>query len=160
MAFYDSIWWYCLDNGRSTGSHIIFYQGGPIYHRTHVPIPVPPSSAQSEYNASCTTEMDSAHFRVLIHELLKRDTDIFLEEYPIIILDSKYAVCMANNGNYTKHTRHVSRRLYLLRNGGKWKMHKVFWCEEGLYLADIATKNVGEKYLNTRMKYIIGRLYN
>ena len=104
--------------------------------------------------------MALAYFRMLIIELLNKDPDTVQEEYPIIILDSKYAVCMANNGNYTKHTRHVSRRIYLLRNGGKWKMHKVFWCEEGLYLADIATKNVGEKYLNTRMKYIIGRLYN
>ena len=37
-------------------------------------------------------------------------------------------------------------------------MHKILWCEEGLYLADIATKNVGEHDLNPRMKYIMVRL--
>ena len=37
MAFYDSSWKDCPDTGRSTGAYIIFYQGGPIGHGTHVP---------------------------------------------------------------------------------------------------------------------------
>ena len=45
MAFSDSSWQYCPDTGRSTGSYIIYYQGGPIYHGTHVPGPVAQSSA-------------------------------------------------------------------------------------------------------------------
>ena len=36
MAFYDSSWQDFPDTGRSTGAYIIFYQGGPIYHGTHV----------------------------------------------------------------------------------------------------------------------------
>ena len=36
-AFYDSSWKYCTETGISTGSYIIFYQGGPIDHVTHVP---------------------------------------------------------------------------------------------------------------------------
>ena len=40
MAFSDSSWKDCPDTGRSTGSYIIFYQGGPIDHGTHVPGPV------------------------------------------------------------------------------------------------------------------------
>ena len=39
---------------------------------------------------------------MLIHELLDKDPDIVLEETPLIILDSKSAVFMANNGKYTK----------------------------------------------------------
>ena len=34
-------------------------------------------------------------------------------------------------------------------------MPKIDSCEGGLQLADIATKNVGENYLNTRMNYIM-----
>ena len=30
----------CPDTGRSKGSYIIFYQGEPIDHGTHVPVPV------------------------------------------------------------------------------------------------------------------------
>ena len=45
VAFSDSSWRYCPDNGRSTGSYIIFYQGGKFYHGTHVPGTVSPSSA-------------------------------------------------------------------------------------------------------------------
>ena len=40
MAFSDSSWKYFPDTGRSTGSYIIFYQGVPIDHRPHVPVPV------------------------------------------------------------------------------------------------------------------------
>ena len=45
MDFYDSSWQDCPDTGRITGAYIIFYQGGPIEHGTHVPGPVAQSSA-------------------------------------------------------------------------------------------------------------------
>ena len=61
--------------------------------------------------------MDLSHFRKLIHELFNKDPDIVPEEAPLIILDIKYAMCMANTGKYTKHTRHITRRVYFVRNG-------------------------------------------
>ena len=78
MAFSDSSWQDCPDTGRSTGAYIIFYQGWPIEHGTHVPGLVAQSSAEIEYNASCTAGMDLAHFSMLIHELLNNDTYIAL----------------------------------------------------------------------------------
>ena len=45
MDFSDSSWQYCPDTGISTRAYIIFYQGGPIDHGTHVPGPVAKSSA-------------------------------------------------------------------------------------------------------------------
>ena len=95
MVFSDSSWKYCPDTGRIIGTYIIFYQGGPIEHVTHVLGPVDQSSAESEYNAACTAGMDLSHFRMLIHEFLNKDPDIVPEEVPIIILDGKYTVCMA-----------------------------------------------------------------
>ena len=77
MDFYDSIWKYCPETGRSTGAYIIFYQGGPIDHSTHVPWPVDQSSTESEYNAECTAGMALAHFRMLIYEFLNEDIFIF-----------------------------------------------------------------------------------
>ena len=68
MDFSDSSWKYCPDTGRSTEEYIIFYQGGPIDHGTHVPGPVAQSSVESEYNAACTAGMDLARFRMSIHE--------------------------------------------------------------------------------------------
>ena len=47
MDFSDSIWKYFPETGRSTGAYIIFYQGGPIDHGTHIPVPVDQSSAES-----------------------------------------------------------------------------------------------------------------
>ena len=68
MAFSDSSWQDCPETGRSTGAYMIFYQGGPIDHGTHVPGPVAQSRAESEYNAACTAGMALAHFRMLVHD--------------------------------------------------------------------------------------------
>ena len=60
---YDYSWQDCPDTGRSTGAYIIFYQGGPIYHGTHVLAKIAQSVAESEYNAAFTAGMDLAHFQ-------------------------------------------------------------------------------------------------
>ena len=39
-------------------------------------------------------------------------------------------------------------------------MHKIDWCEGGLKPAEIATTNVGENDLNTRMEYIMVSIDN
>ena len=84
----------------------------------------------------------------------------YQKEAPLIVLDSKYAMCMDKNGRDTKHTRHIARRIHFVRNGEKCKMHKIEWCEGGLQLADIGTKNVSEPDLTPRIKYIMVRLEN
>ena len=104
--------------------------------------------------------MALAHFRMLVHELLNEDPEMVPKEAPFIVLDIKYAMCMANNGKDTKHTRHIARRMHFVRNGEKCKMHNIDWCEGGLQLADIGTKNVSEPDLTPRMKYIMVRLEN
>ena len=63
-------------------------------------------------------------------------------------------------GKDIKHTRHIARRMYFVRNGEKCKMHNIDWCEGGLKLADIAAKNVGERDLTPKMKYIMVIIYN
>ena len=46
-----------------------------------------------------------SHFRMLINELLNKNPYMVPEEDPIIVFDSKSALCMDKNGNNTKHTR-------------------------------------------------------
>ena len=104
--------------------------------------------------------MDLAHFQMLIHELLNKDPCIISEEAPLIVLDSKYAMCMAKNGKDTKHTIHIARIIYFVRNGEKCKMHKIDWCEGGLQLEDIGTKNLSEPDITPRMIYIMVRIEN
>ena len=72
------------------------------------------------------------HFRMLIHGFLNKDPDIVTEEAPLVVLDSKYAMCMSNNGKDTKHTRKITRSINLVRNGEKCNMHNIDWCEIGL----------------------------
>ena len=104
--------------------------------------------------------MDFAHFRMLIHEFFNKDRVIVTEEAPIIILDSKSAVYMAGKVKDNKHKTHINRRVNFARNGEKWKMHKIDWCEGVLKLVGFVTKNVIENDLNTEMKYIMLCLEN
>ena len=113
---------------------MIFYQGGPIDLGTHVPGPVAQSITESYYNAACTTGTALANLRMLINELLKKDTDIVPEKAPLIILDRKSTVFMDRNVKDTNHISHIAIRVHLLRNGEKFKMHKIEWCERGLQL--------------------------
>ena len=99
--------------------------------------------------------MALAHFRMLIRELLNEDSDMVPKEAPLIVFDSKSAMCMYKNGKDTKHTRHISRRMHFVRNGEKCKIQKIDWCEGGLQLADIATKNVIEPYITPIIKYSV-----
>ena len=66
--------------------------------------------------------MALSHFRMLIHKLLNEDPDMVPKEPPLIVLDSKSTICMAKNGKDTKHTRHIARRMHLVRNVEKCKM--------------------------------------
>ena len=104
MDFYDSSWQDCPDTGISTVAYIVLYQRGPIDHGTHVPGPVAQSSAESEYNAACTAGMALSHFIMLINELLNKDPDIVPEEAPLIVLDSKSAMCMLRMVRITNTT--------------------------------------------------------
>ena len=83
--------------------------------------------------------MALANFRMFIHELLNEDPDMVSREAPLIVLDSKSAMCMAKNGKDNKHTIHIARIINLVGNGEKCKIHKINWFEGGLKLADIDT---------------------
>ena len=76
MVFSYSIWQDYPDTGRSTGAYIVFYQGVPIDHFTHVPGPVAQYSADIEYNATCTAGMAPAHFRMLNNGFFNKDSDV------------------------------------------------------------------------------------
>ena len=49
----------------------------------------------------------------------------------------KPGICMAKNGKYTKHTRHISRRMHFVINGEECNFHKTLWPEGVLRLPDI-----------------------
>ena len=71
--------------------------------------------------------MDLAHFRMSVHELLNKDPYIVPEEAPLIVLDSKSAMCMDKNGEYIKHTRHIARKMQFVRNGDKLYIQNIYW---------------------------------
>ena len=119
MEFSDSSWKYFTDTGRSTGAYMIFYQGGPIDHVTHVTGPVAQSFTEIECNAARTAGMVLSQSRMLIHEFLNKDQDIVPDKSLIFILDSKSAICMDNNGKYTNNTRRIAKKVHCVTNGEK-----------------------------------------
>ena len=119
MDFSNYSWQDYPDTHRNTGAYIIFYQGGPIDYGTHVPGIVPESSEESEYNAACTARMYLVYFSMLIRELLNKDPDIVPEGAPLIVMYSNSDICMAKNGKYNKHTRHISWIIIFVSNREK-----------------------------------------
>ena len=71
-------------------------------HSTHVPTPVALSSAESEYNSTCTGCMSLAHFRMMNSELEGKPPDEVPSDPPVMILDSKAATDMSKNGRDSK----------------------------------------------------------
>ena len=97
---------------------------------------------------------------MLNNEFLKEYPDIFPEETPLIILYIKSYICMAKNGNDTKHTIQIFRRMYFEGNAKEWTLQNSVWCEGGLYLGDIETNNVSKYELNTKLVYTMVRFEN
>ena len=64
---------------------------------------------------------------------------------------------MSKNGNDTKHKSSIARRVHSLRNGENYKMKNIDWCEGGLQLSDIATRNFGEIALNPQNEIYYGK---
>ena len=91
---------------------------------------------------------------------MNKDPYVVPEQAPLIILDRKSVICMDNNGKDTKHTRHISRKMYFVINGEEWNLHKTVWCEGGLKLAYIVTINLKEDELNPRLGYYMVRIDN
>ena len=49
--------------------------------------------------------------------ILKKYPDVVSEQAPLIILNSKSAIYMSQNGKNTKHTRYIASRMNLVING-------------------------------------------
>ena len=58
--------------------------------------------------------MSLEYFRMLNDELLNKYPYVFPKQSPLIILDKKSSIWLAKNGNDTKHTRNISRRMIFL----------------------------------------------
>ena len=86
---------------------------------------------------------------------MNKDPNIVPKEALLIILDSKFALCMSNNGKDTKHIMHIARGVHFVINGEKCVLHKIYWYEVGLQLADIEANTADENDLNPRIKYIM-----
>ena len=91
---------------------------------------------------------------------MNKDPYVVPEQAYFIILDIKSAVCMSNNGKDTKHTRQISRIMHFVINDEEWNLHKKLWCEGGLKLAYVVTKNVMENEFNPILGYSVVRLDN
>ena len=133
MMLSDYSWQDYPIKGRSTGSHIVFYQGLSTNQCKHVPGIVFQSSDESEYISAWTAGIDLAHFIIINNELINKYPYVVTWQASIIILDSKSAVFMYNSGKEIKHTRKITRMRHFVRSGKECNMRKR--CERGLKLS-------------------------
>ena len=57
--------------------------------------------------------------------MLIKDQYIVSKEAPLITLDVKSVVCVANNGKDNNYTRHIDRRVNFISYDEKRKMRKI-----------------------------------
>ena len=65
---------------------------------------------------------------------------------------------MAKNGKDTKHTIYIAIRMHFVKNGEEYNLKKNVWCEIGLKLVEVGTKNIREDELNPRLGYAMVRI--
>ena len=140
IAFSDSSWQDCVDDGKSTGCCLVLMQGGVIDAISCVPDPVALSSCEAEYNMACVAATCTNACAMLVQELRGNDPDLPMA-VPIL-LDSMSAIGMGESFRDTKRTRHVLRRYHYTR----WMVDSgriiLIWVPGDLQLADAGTKNL------------------
>ena len=150
VTFSDSSWQDDIDTSRSTGSYIVIYRGGIVDHSSNLPEPIALSSAEAEYNEACLGCMATAHMKMLLEDLEMQE----LSDPVPIIVDSKSAHDMGHSFKTTKHTRHILRRYHYVKEGQKEGHHELMWIPSEYQLADIGTKSVTRKDLESRLTYL------
>ena len=155
FGFCDFLWQDCPDMGRSTGSYIIFCQGGPIDFSSYMPVPVAMSSAEAECNARATVGMALSHLRMLVDELNDRDADEIWQPPIKLFSDSQSALNIVNSERDVKSLRHCKRRLFYLRQVTKEKEIKMEFITNADMIADGETKNLDATEMEKINKYIM-----
>jgi hypothetical protein len=155
MTMTDSSWQDCPDTGRSTAGELAFVQGGYVAAKSHVPVPVAMSSAESEYMSAASGCMTSSHLRMILYDHKYLGTkkysivDQVLDIAPsILMVDNQAAVQMGMNDKLTKLTRHIARRFHYVREGVRSGAHKLYWIPKEYQLSDILTKTQASNIAN------------
>ena len=151
----DSSWQDCPVTGRSTGSYIIFSQGGPVDFSSYVPVPVAMSSAEAECNVGATAGMALSHLRMLIKELNGRDADEIWQPPIMLFSDSQSGVAIVNTERDVKSLRHCKRRLFYLRQMTKENEIKMEFITNEDMVADGGMKNLDATEIEKINKYMM-----
>jgi hypothetical protein len=103
----------CPDTSRSTGSFLLFLQGGVIDAASSMPSLISHSTCEAEYCNGSVATVAAMHSRKVFNEMIGRPTDA-----PLTIplgLDSQSAIDTAESFKDTQRTRHIARRYHFLR---------------------------------------------
>jgi len=156
FGMHDSSWQDCPDTGRSTGSCLLFKQGGVLVDfNTFVPTPVAMSSAEAECNAGAVAGMAMCHMRMLNNEINGLDADIIPTPPILMLCDSQSAVTIANSDKDIKSLRHCKRRLLYMRQPRIEEEQRFQHISNEYMLADGGTKNLDVGAVTEINKFII-----
>jgi hypothetical protein len=165
IVFSDANWQDCPDTGRSTAGELVYCQGGYVHAKSHIPVPVAMSSAESEYMSACSACMAASHVRMLLYDYKHLGTERYskvnqmIDMAPsILMVDNQAAVQMGMNDRLTKLTRHISRRYHYVREGIKQGLHRLYWISKEHQLSDILTKTQSATLINPHLSRAMFRL--
>ena len=115
FGMHDSSWQDCPDTEQSTGSYILFSQGGAVDYSTFVLSPVAMSSAEAKCNSGAVAGMAMSYICMLQNKLKGEEADIIKHDPITIYCDSASAITIVNSDKDIRSLRHWKRRLLFMR---------------------------------------------
>ena len=151
-AFSDADWAGDLDSRRSTTGYVVFAAGGPIAWQSKLQSTVAASTMEAEYMAAFNAIQECVWIKGVMDEI-----GLSLDRPITLFMDSKSALCLANNPMYHKRSKHIDIKYH-------WIREKVG--EDGVVLlihvrtqdmaADVLTKALAAEPFNRHTDTIIG----
>ena len=151
-AFSDADWAGDLDSRRSTTGYVVFAAGGPIAWQSKLQTTVAVSTMEAEYMAAFSAIQECVWIKGVLDEIgLPLDRPITL------FMDSKSALCLANNPMYHKRSKHIDIKYHWIREkvGEDGVVYLIHVRTEDM-VADVLTKALAAEPFNRHTDTITG----
>lgn len=134
-CFVDSDWAGDPSGGRSTTGYVIYLYNNPIFWKSKKQSCIAKSSTEAEYIALSESVTEIIFIKNLANELFVN------VPLPIKMFeDNSGAVIIANYGNLTRKSRHISIQYHFVHDNVNKKVISVIKCDSQSNVADILTK--------------------
>ena len=151
-AFSDSDWAGDLDSRKSTTGYVLLAAGGPIAWSSKLQPTIAASSMEAEYMAAFNAIQECVRVKGVMDEI-----GFDLDGPITLLMDSKSAICLANNPMYHKRSKHIDIKYHWIREKvGEDGVVQLIHVGTNDMVADILTKPLSAEPFEKHVGNITG----